>query len=69
MIDRPTLGDASYNGAVESTNGMTSAVESTNTMLYRLAYLRQEERLFCCFSICINAVDSKPPIHGDTEPI
>ena len=57
MIDRPTLGDASYNGAVESTNGMTSAVESTNTMLYRLAYLRQEERLFCCFSICINAVD------------
>ena len=55
---RPTLGDASYNGAVESTNGMTSAVESTNTMLYRLAYLRQEELCwFCCFASCINAVD------------
>ena len=32
MIDGPTLGDASYNGAVESTNGMTSAVESANTI-------------------------------------
>ena len=47
---RPTLGDASYNGAVESTKSMTKGQNGSEGAWYHLAYLlRQEERCFCCF--------------------
>ena len=57
MIDRPTLGDASYNGAVESTNGMTEGQNGSEGGISSCVPSPRRTAASAVFAICIDAVE------------
>ena len=57
MIDRPTLGDASYNGAVESTHGITEGHNGSEITISSCVPSARKTAACAVFPICADAVD------------
>ena len=66
---KPTLGDASYTGAVESGHGMTEGHNYIRRCSIVLRTFREENGSYCYFCYLRRCRWLKPPIHGDAERI
>ena len=61
---KPTLGDASYTGAVESGHGMTEGHNYIRRCSIVLRTFREENGSLCCFCYLRKCRGLKPLIHG-----